>query len=139
MLSTVFERGYLRPEHRRLDDLQSSGRARHACEGITGAGREDIYDLVADWVDLAGNPRASVLHLDAAGRETWIDFAVPGAVVTSANSIYEDRVIGVYTGANGVTNGYVVTIPGSTIRSENYGTLVINAKTHPALWPAPTS
>ena len=52
-----------------------------------------------------------MLHIDAAGNETWIPFEFPGAAVTSANSIHRDRVVGIYTDDTGI-HGYAVTIPG---------------------------
>lgn len=79
-------------------------------EGITGAGRGDEYNLIADWVDVGG-AHAAVLHVDADGNETWIPIAFPGATTTSVNSIHQNRVIGVYTDADGV-HGFEVTIPG---------------------------
>jgi subtilase-type serine protease len=99
-------------------------------EGITGAGRAGEYNLVADWLDPAGNLRASVLHLDAAGHENWIDIAVPGASLTSANSVYQGTVIGVYTGTDGVTNGYVVNVPGIYDPIRNSGASTIGRTTH---------
>jgi hypothetical protein len=106
-------------------------------EGITGGGRAGEYNLVADWVDITGDPRASVLHIGANGSATWIDFAVPGASLTSANSIYEDKVIGVYTGANGVSNGYLLTIPGIYDPIRNAGVVTIAANDTPAISAGP--
>jgi len=94
-------------------------------EGITGAGRGGAYNLVADWVDADGL-HAAVLHIDAQGRETWIPIAYPGADVTTANSIHQDRVIGVYTDATG-THGFEVTIPGIYDPIANTGNLSLSA------------
>jgi subtilase-type serine protease len=129
-----FERGYVYDESTGVwTTYDHPGALVTHFEGITGAGRAGEYNLVADWLDLAGNPRASVLHLDAAGHETWIDIAVPGANVTSANSIYEDKTIGVYTDSNGVTRGYVVTIPGIYDPIRNAGALTVSANDTPAI------
>ena len=46
-------------------------------EGITGAGRGGEYNLVADWFGADGVLQASVLHIDAAGNETWIPMPTP--------------------------------------------------------------
>jgi outer membrane autotransporter protein len=129
-----FERGYVYDESTGAwTSYNHPGALVTHFEGITGAGRAGEYNLVADWLDLAGNPRASVLHLDAAGHETWIDIAVPGANVTSANSIYEDKTIGVYTDANGVIHGYLVTIPGIYDPTRNAGALTVSANDTPAI------
>ncbi len=79
-------------------------------EGITGAGRGDEYNLIADWFDLGG-PHAAVLHVDKDGNQTWIPIEVPGATTTSVNSIHQNKVIGVYTDADGV-HGFEVVVPG---------------------------
>src|SRR5690606_37412058 len=65
-------------------------------EGITGAGRKNEYNLVSDWIDGDGL-HAAVLHVEADGTETWIPIEVPGAITTSANSIYQGTVVGIYT------------------------------------------
>ncbi len=80
-------------------------------EGITSGGRANTYNLVADSVDINGNPHAWAVHVDAAGLATWTEIAVPGASVTSANSTYGGYVIGVYV-ENGVTRAYLVNVPG---------------------------
>ncbi len=80
-------------------------------EGITGAGRANTFNLVADLVDIHGKPHAWAVHVDAAGIATWTEIAVPGAEVTSANSIYQNKLIGVYV-EGGVTRAFVTTVPG---------------------------
>jgi len=80
-------------------------------EGITSAGRANTFNLVADSVDINGNAHAWAVHVDAAGIATWTEIAVPGASVTSANSIYQDKLIGVYV-QGGVTRAFVTTVPG---------------------------
>ena len=95
-------------------------------EGITGAGRGGAYNLVADWIGDDGKLQAAVLHIDAEGRETWVPIAFPGADVTTANSIHQDRVIGVYTDAAG-THGFEVTIPGIYNPIANRGVLSSSA------------
>ena len=80
-------------------------------EGITSGGRANTYNLVADSVDINGNPHAWAVHIDAAGVATWTEIAVPGALVTSANSTYGGNVIGVYV-RDGVTRAYTVSVPG---------------------------
>ena len=92
-------------------------------EGITGAGRGGEYNLVANWIGADGSLQAAVLHIDAEGNETWIPFAFPGAAVTSANSIHQDRVVGIYTDDTGI-HGYEVTIPGIYNPILNTGALV---------------
>ena len=68
--------------------------------------------IVAAAAAFDGSQHASVLHIGADGSQTWIDFAVRNATLTSANSIYENQVIGIYIDAPPLTNGYIITIPG---------------------------
>jgi uncharacterized protein with beta-barrel porin domain len=102
-------------------------------EGISGGGRAGSYNLVADWLDAQGQTHAAVLHLDAAGNATWINISVPGANTTSANSIYGDEVIGVYTSSSGVTQGFAVEVAGIYSPIENSGTLATSAAGTPAI------
>jgi subtilase-type serine protease len=81
-------------------------------EGITSGGRANTYNLVADSVDLSGNPHAWAVHVDANGVATWTEITVPGASVTSANSVYGNTVIGVYV-VGGVTRAFLTNIPGA--------------------------
>lgn len=80
-------------------------------EGITSAGRANTFNLVADSIDINGKAHAWAVHVDAAGIATWTEIAVPGADATSANSIYQNKLIGVYV-EGGVTRAFVTTIPG---------------------------
>jgi subtilase-type serine protease len=91
-------------------------------EGITGGGRANTYNLVADSVDANGTVGAWVVHVDANGVATWIPLSVPGASTTSANSIYGSTAIGVYT-LNGVTYAFTTTVPGIYNPITNNGTL----------------
>ena len=47
-------------------------------EGITGGGRANTYNLVANSVDANGTVGAWVVHVDANGVATWIPLSVPG-------------------------------------------------------------
>lgn len=91
-------------------------------EGITGGGRANTYNLVADSVDANGTVGAWVVHIDENGTATWIPLSVPGASTTSANSIYGSTAIGVYV-LNGVTSAFITTIPGIYNPITNNGTL----------------
>ena len=91
-------------------------------EGITGGGRANTFNLVADSVDASGNPHAWAVHVNAAGVATWTEIAVPGASETSANSVYGDKVIGVYV-QGGLTRAYVVSVPGLYDPVSNGGTI----------------
>ena len=102
-------------------------------EGITGAGRGGQYNLVANWGGADGSVHASVLHIGAGGSETWIDYAFPGAPLTSANSIYENQAIGIYVDTNGITHGYSAVIPGIYNPIANNGLLSVNTPNSPAL------
>jgi subtilase-type serine protease len=93
-------------------------------EGITGGGRANTYNLVADSVDATGT-HAWVAHIDANGNATWTELSVlPGntSSTTSANSIYGSTAIGVYT-LNGVTYAFTTTVPGIYNPITNNGTL----------------
>jgi subtilase-type serine protease len=90
-------------------------------EGITGGGRANTYNLVADSVDATG-AHAWVVHIDENGTATWTELAVPGASTTSGNSIYGNTAIGVYV-LNGITYSYTVTVPGIYNPITNNGAL----------------
>jgi subtilase-type serine protease len=96
-------------------------------EGITGGGQAGTYNLVTDWTDASGGAHAAVLHIAADGSATWYNIAVPGAVVTSANSAYENEIIGVYTNASGLVQGFTTVVPGIYTPLENSGTIVTSA------------
>ena len=87
-------------------------------EGITGGGRANTYNLVADWVEIGGpyaGPHAGVMHIDYnlrmgdPGYITWYEIDIPGQIV-SANSAYGDKIIGVYLDG-GVIYSYVAPMP----------------------------
>ncbi len=90
-------------------------------EGITGGGRANTYNLVADSVDATGT-HAWVVHVDENGTATWTELSVPGSTTTSANSIYGNTAIGVYT-LNGVTYAFTTTVPGIYNPITNNGSL----------------
>lgn len=86
-------------------------------EGITSAGKPGVYNLVADAVDVFGNKvKAYVATVDlntidvATGQPkiTWTEIKV-GSYLTSANSMYQGNVIGVYV-ASGITKAYQANI-----------------------------
>ena len=54
---------------------------------------------------------AGVMHLAADGTVTWYEIDMPGADTVSSNSAYGDKVVGIYTDADGI-HGYVATISG---------------------------
>jgi subtilase-type serine protease len=96
-------------------------------EGITSGGRANTYNLVADSVDLSGIPHAWAVHVDTNGVATWTEITVPGASVTSANSVYGNSVIGVYV-VGGVTRAYLTNIPGLFYNPiTNTGNLTVSA------------
>jgi subtilase-type serine protease len=90
-------------------------------EGITGGGRANTYNLVADSVDANGTVGAWVIHIDANGVATWIPLSVNGNV-TSANSIYGSTAIGVFV-QNGTTFAFTTTVPGIYNPITNNGAL----------------
>ena len=79
-------------------------------EGITGGGQPNTYNLVVNWVTADEVVHPGVMHLDEFGFATWYEIDIPGTVVSS-NSAYGDKVVGIYTDADGV-HGYVATIDG---------------------------
>ncbi|MEO4041965.1 autotransporter domain-containing protein [Hoeflea sp. CAU 1731] len=91
-------------------------------EGITGDGKGG-YIMVADLIDASGDLQAAVLHVDENGVETWTLLDVPGAMVTSANSAHQGKVIGIYTDADGV-HGYEVVVPGIYAPAASNATLL---------------
>ena len=90
-------------------------------EGITGGGRANTYNLVADSLDSTG-AHAWAVHVDAAGVATWTELAVKGASTTSGNSIYGGTAIGVYV-VGSVTSAFTVDVPGIYDPIVNAGTL----------------
>ena len=95
-------------------------------EGITSAGRPGVYNLVADAVDISGNPVKAYVAtvnlniidpLTGQPKVTWTEIKVGTSLtsITSANSMYQGNVIGVYTTAppNLLTQAYQADI-GST-------------------------
>src|SRR5271166_1083425 len=135
-----FERGYIYDEGTGVwTTYNHPGAFATHFEGITGGGRSGEYNLVADWVAFDGSQHASVLHIGANGNQTWIDFAVRNATLTSANSIYENQVIGIYVnpppspGAPPSINGYIITIPGIYDPILNAGVLNTSTPNIPAL------
>ena len=100
-------------------------------EGITGGGRTDEYNLVTNWISADGAVHPAVMHVDALGIVTWYEIDIPGQVVSS-NSAYGDHVVGIYV-LNGVTNGYIATIPGMYNPIRNTGTLTSSADNAAAL------
>jgi subtilase-type serine protease len=129
-----FERGYIYDQGTGVwTSYNHPGAIFTHFEGITGGGRAGAYNLVADWAGPDGNLHASVLHIGADGNQTWIELAVPGASLTSANSIYGNQAIGIYVDANGLTNGYLVSIPGIYDPIRNIGVLNTSAPNVPAL------
>jgi len=129
-----FERGYIYDEGTGVwTTYNHPGALVTHFEGITGGGRSGEYNLVADWVAFDGSQHASVLHIGADGSQNWIDFAVRNATLTSANSIYENQVIGIYIDAPPLTNGYIITIPGIYDPILNTGVLNTSTPNIPAL------
>jgi uncharacterized protein with beta-barrel porin domain len=90
-------------------------------EGITGGGRANTYNLVADSVDANGTVGAWVVHIDANGVATWIPLSVNGNV-TSANSIYGSTAIGVFVQGS-TTFAFTTTVPGIYNPITNNGAL----------------
>lgn len=85
-------------------------------EGITGGGKAGRFNLVADYIDETG-VHASYAHViwDGVNDMThinnsveWFDYDIPGGTLTSANSGYQDMVVGIYQTEQ--TNAYLATI-----------------------------
>ncbi len=86
-------------------------------EGITSDGNGG-YNLVSDWTDVdeSSNNGAAFVNVTRDnsgqfGNALWIDYRYPGSEITSANTVYQTYVLGVYTeSGSDVTNSYVVNI-----------------------------
>lgn len=102
-------------------------------EGISGGGRAGTYNLVADWLDINGVAHAGVLHIGADGSQTWIAISPSGSSVVSANSAYQGEVIGVYTNASNIVQGYSVQIPGIYNPIQNNGRLTTSGANTPGV------
>ena len=132
--SIGFERGYIYDTTTNSWTLYNHpGAVFTHFEGISGGGRANTYNLVADWAGPDGVLHASVLHIAADGGQTWIELNIPGAATVSANSIYGNTAVGIYTTSSGAINGYTVTIPGIYNPISNAGTLVTVTPNTPAL------
>ena len=79
-------------------------------EGITGGGRANTYNLIADSIDVKGQLHGWVIHVDQFGQANWTEIKY-GNYTVSANSIYQNKVIGVYVD-NGVVKAYETDFPG---------------------------
>lgn len=89
-------------------------------EGITSGGRAGEFNVVAVSADINGL-HAWAVKIDATGAATWTELKV-GSAETFANSIYEDKPIGIYV-QNGITSAYIATVPGLYTPVTNAGTL----------------
>ena len=107
-------------------------------EGISGGGLAGSYNLVARWVGTNGQSHGAVLHIGAAGNQTWINLGFPGASVTTGNSVYAADVIGVYndTGRRANYQGYMVSIPGIYNPIQTSSSLSITSPNIPAITAA---
>lgn len=83
-------------------------------EGITtdGAGG---YNLSGDWQNLGSTPNPVFVHVPrnsdgSYGTATWTDFSYPNSSVTSANTVYQNYVLGLYQLGGTLNYGYVATI-----------------------------
>jgi hypothetical protein len=108
-------------------------------EGITGAGRPGVYNLVADAVDVLGNHvKAYVATVDlntidgvtGQPKITWTEIQV-GSSLTSANSMYQGNVIGVYV-EDGITKAYQANIGDQMITLSGSSTAIYTAITNAA-------
>ena len=89
-------------------------------EGITSGGRAGEFNLAAVSADINGLHGWAV-KIDATGAATWTELMV-GRAETFANSIYEDKPIGIYIQGE-FTSGYIATVPGLYTPVTNAGTL----------------
>lgn len=102
-------------------------------EGITSAGQPGVYNMVADAVDAVGGfERAYIATVDlnnidsAKGQPyiTWTEIKVSDKL-TSANSLYQGNVIGVYVDA-GVTYAYYADVGDTDISLSLLSTKLYN-------------
>lgn len=94
----------------------SSGFITHF-EGITSNGSG--YNLAADYAASDNINHAAFANItrtiggNFSTNATWINIAYPQATITSANTVYQSYILGVYTLAAtpGIVNSYVATVP----------------------------
>jgi subtilase-type serine protease len=91
-------------------------------EGITAGGRANEFNLAAVSADITG-VHSWAVHVDANGVATWTELQV-GSAVTFANSIYEDKPIGIFI-QGGITSGYIATVAGLYTPVTNTGQLTL--------------
>jgi hypothetical protein len=86
-------------------------------DGISTDNHGGFY-LTGDWLGvMSPNSGAFFAHVRrmphrAFGEAHWTPIAYPSADVTSGNTVFENNVLGVYTGDGSPVNGYVATIRG---------------------------
>lgn len=84
-------------------------------EGITSDGHGG-YNLAVDYIDATGF-HAGIGHVGrnpdgSFGQATWATVQYLGSLVTSANTVYENYIMGVYTSSNTTaTNSYTAAVP----------------------------
>lgn len=89
-------------------------------EGITSDGNGG-YNLAGAWLNSDGSIGAGLANVprDSSGgfnpsQVTWIPVAYPGASTTTADTVYQNYILGIYVlPGSEATNGYVATIPTS--------------------------
>lgn len=86
-------------------------------EGITSDGSGG-YNLAADALLVQGGPviGAALAHVrrtrsGAFDKATWTTISYPDSTLTSANTVYQEDVLGIYQpGAGGISSGYVAVV-----------------------------
>ena len=86
-------------------------------EGITSDG-DGGYNLASDLLvaDTGLAVQATFVHVPRTasgsfGEAMWTDLAYPDSTLTSANTVYQRIVLGIYQTGTGVSSGYVATVP----------------------------
>lgn len=70
-------------------------------EGITAAD-DNGYNMAADWINVKGSPKEGAAFVSVKrnadgsfGEASWTNIAYPGDVVTSANTVYKNNILGI--------------------------------------------
>jgi hypothetical protein len=70
-------------------------------EGITES-NENGYNMPADWINIHGHPKEGASFVSVKrnpdgtfGEATWTDIAYPGDMITSANTVYKNNILGI--------------------------------------------
>lgn len=82
-------------------------------DGITASSLNGVYNLCGDWIEEEESGAFFAISSKDSGlisNAFWVDIVYPNSTTTSANTVYENNILGVYLDGEGISHGYVVTL-----------------------------